>query len=183
MFTTLACCRAAGVLQLWWHLVRCVAPLQLGCSRLQDHRSHAGRLQQVTRTRHICMTHDAGLAAGCCCWLLVLSPVAVSGWWRLVVGGAEEMVDTLDYITVPATAAAAAAAALQTQPFKWKFRKIWSLGWAGLGWAGLAGWCRQQRTKVQPSQGAGPWNISRHRAHWILDHTEVAVPGLYHSPP
>ena len=47
--------------------------------------------------------------------------------------------DTLDYITVPATAAAAAAAALQTQPFKWKFRKIWSLGWAGLGWAGLAG--------------------------------------------
>ena len=103
-----------------------------------------------------------------------------------MVGGAEEMVDTLDYITVPATAAAAAAAALQTQPFKWKFRKIWS--WAGLGWAGLAGlgwlgWCRQQTTKVQPSQGAGPWNISRHGAHWILDHTEVAVPGLYHSPP
>ena len=52
-----------------------------------------------------------------------------------MVGGAEEMVDTLDYITVPATAA---AAALQTQPFKWKFRKIWSLGWAGLSWAGLA---------------------------------------------
>ena len=38
-----ACCSAAGVLQLWWHLVRVVAPLQLGCSRLQDHRSHARR--------------------------------------------------------------------------------------------------------------------------------------------
>ena len=45
----------------------------------------------------------------------------------------------------------------------------------GLGWAGL-GWYRQQTTKVQSSQGAGPWNISRHRAHWILDHTEGGCP-------
>ena len=93
-----------------------------------------------------------------------------------MVGGAEEMVDTLDYITVPATAAAAAAAALQTQPFKWKFRKIWSLGWAGLGWAGL-GWAgadnRQQKCSRHKERVLGTFPDTVHTGYWIIQRVAV----------
>ena len=84
------------------------------------------------------------------------------------VGGAEEMADTLatTYLCPPPLL----LLLLHSRHNLSNGNSAKFGAWAEL-WAGADN--RQQTTKVQPSHGAGPWTISRHRAHWIIQRVAV----------